>query len=140
MIGKQRFRERLEESRFAVLGTASADGSPHLVPVVFAIDGNRLVSAIDHKPKTTTRLRRLANIERNPTVSVLVDHRDEDWATLWWVRVDGRATVVLTGPIYESGLDLLAAKHDPYVEHRPTGPLINVTIERISGWDGAPSQ
>jgi PPOX class probable F420-dependent enzyme len=135
MIGKQRFRERLEQSRFAVLGTTSADGSPHLVPVVFAIDGNRLVSAIDHKPKTTTLLRRLANIERNPTVTVLVDHRDDDWSTLWWVRVDGQATVVSSGSTYESGLDLLVARYEPYVDRRPTGPLINIIIERISGWD-----
>jgi hypothetical protein len=27
-------------------------------------------------------------------VTMLADHYSEDWETLWWVRADGRATIL----------------------------------------------
>ena len=83
----------------ARLATVTASEAPHLVPVVFAVDPDPdleaavIYTAVDGKPKSTQRLRRLANIEHNPRVSLLVDHYAEDWTQLWWVRADGTATV-----------------------------------------------
>ena len=77
----------------AALATAGTDAAPHVVPVVFAVHGNTIYTAVDAKRKSTQRLRRLANIAANPRVSLLVDHYSENWDELWWVRADGVATV-----------------------------------------------
>ena len=67
------------ESPVAMLATVGSDGAPHVVPVVFAVHNDVVYTAVDAKRKTTQRLRRLANIEGNPKVSMLVDHYDDDW-------------------------------------------------------------
>ncbi|MEA2223526.1 MAG: hypothetical protein QOH83_1902, partial [Solirubrobacteraceae bacterium] len=59
-------RERFASARVARLASAGADGRPHIVPVVFALDGDTIVHAVDGKPKRTRALRRLANIAANP--------------------------------------------------------------------------
>jgi PPOX class probable F420-dependent enzyme len=127
-------RARFGRERVARLATAGGDGAPHLVPVVFAVTGDRVVTAIDHKPKTTAGLRRLRNIRERPQVCLLADHYDEDWARLWWVRADGLARVVEEGPEREAALDALAAKYRHYRERRPAGPVIVVDVTRWTGW------
>jgi PPOX class probable F420-dependent enzyme len=104
---------------------------PHLVPVVFALSGDELVIAVDQKPKTSTDLRRLRNIEANPQVSLLCDRYDADWHQLWWVRADGTARIDATNP---AAIELLAAKYSQYVADPPRGPVISVTIETWTGW------
>jgi PPOX class probable F420-dependent enzyme len=71
--------ERVREARVGRLATLDADGSPHLVPFCFALDGDVLYSAVDEKPKRSRRLKRLESIRRRPEVAVLVDHYEEDW-------------------------------------------------------------
>lgn len=117
----------------ARLATVGSTGAPHLVPITFALlDERTLVSAVDHKPKRTTALRRLANIEANPQVSVLVDHYESDWARLWWVRADGRARVEKAAPA--GAAEALARRYEQYREQPPAGPFIVVEIQRFSGW------
>ena len=72
-------RRRFAQGRVAALATVGRSGHPHIVPVCFAVEGNRVVTAVDHKPKTTTALRRVSNVRANPSVSLLVDQYDEDW-------------------------------------------------------------
>ncbi|MEZ0066658.1 PPOX class probable F420-dependent enzyme [Streptacidiphilus sp. MAP12-20] len=127
-------RARVAAARSAQLATASAAGVPHLVPITFALEVDRLYFAIDHKPKSSTALRRLRNIYENPSVSVLVDHYADDWEQLWWVRADGRADVWNEGPAREHALDLLAAKYPQYQQTRPSGAVVAIAIEQISGW------
>ncbi|MGA9834953.1 MAG: TIGR03668 family PPOX class F420-dependent oxidoreductase, partial [Trebonia sp.] len=103
-------RARLAAQRVARLATAGRDGQPHLVPVTFAVDGDRICTAVDHKPKTTPNLRRLRNIAENPRVTLLTDHYTDDWAGLWWVRVDGHASVVTDETAMQPYLDLLAER------------------------------
>jgi PPOX class probable F420-dependent enzyme len=126
--------ERLITARIARLATTGGDSQPHLVPVTFAVDRDQACIAIDHKPKTTTNLRRLVNIRENPKVALLADHYDEDWDQLWWVRADGRARVIDKGPDREHPLEILAAKYRQYREIRPSGPVIVIDIERVTGW------
>ncbi|GAA3215957.1 TIGR03668 family PPOX class F420-dependent oxidoreductase [Nonomuraea helvata] len=137
MDGEQA-RARFREERVARLATASRDGAPHLVPVTFAVVADRVVTAIDHKPKTTTALRRLRNIRENPRVSLLADHYEDDWARLWWARADGLARIVEEGPEREPALDALAAKYGQYRERRPDGPVILVDVTRWTGWSFTP--
>lgn len=127
-------RQRLQAARVTHLATASAEAVPHLVPITFALDGDHLYFPIDHKPKKSTALRRLDNIRANPRVSVLADHYDDDWTQLWWARADGHAAIWDDGPAREHALDLLAARYPQYAETRPAGPVVAITITRISGW------
>ncbi|MCA1674649.1 MAG: TIGR03668 family PPOX class F420-dependent oxidoreductase, partial [Actinobacteria bacterium] len=90
-------RERATRAPVARLATVRPDGLPHVVPVTFALDHDTLVTAIDQKPKTTTSLQRLKNIEAHPFASVIIDHYEDDWSRLWWVRGDGTARVVPQG-------------------------------------------
>jgi PPOX class probable F420-dependent enzyme len=129
-------RSRFARSPVARLATAGPDGRPHLVPVVFAVREQVVYTAVDAKPKTTQRLRRLANIERNPQVSLLVDHYDEDWAQLWWVRVDGHATIHHDGATVHTGRDLLRAKYAQYQSVSLSGPVIAIEVGRWSSWHG----
>ncbi|MGV9992300.1 TIGR03668 family PPOX class F420-dependent oxidoreductase [Streptomyces sp. NPDC003374] len=88
-------RSRFAAARVARLATVDDAGRPHLVPVVFATDGaDGIVTAVDHKPKTTARLKRLHNIEVSPAVCLLADAYDEDWDRLWWARADGGARIL----------------------------------------------
>ena len=128
-------RERVAAARVARLATLRADGRPHLVPICFALEGDALYSAVDEKPKRSLRLLRLENIRRRPDVAVLVDHYDEDWSRLWWVRLDGTATVHEDGSRYERGLELLGTKYELYRAEPPAGPVIAVRIERWRGWE-----
>jgi len=132
---------RFTQSPVARLATATPEGVPHLVPVVFALDdgpqGNRdvIYTAIDAKPKTSQRLRRLANIDRNPQVSLLVDHYSDDWTQLWWVRADGVATIHSDGEAMHTGYRLLRAKYPQYQSVSLDGPVITVMVRRWSSWD-----
>ncbi|MFG2078334.1 PPOX class probable F420-dependent enzyme, Rv0121 family [Nonomuraea maritima] len=132
-------RARFAGQRVARLATADASGRPHVVPVTFAVLGERVVTAVDHKPKTTTTgLRRLRDIRENPAVSLLADHYEDDWTHLWWARADGTARVTEEGADREAALDALVAKYVQYREHRPAGPVIIVDVTRWSAWSATP--
>jgi PPOX class probable F420-dependent enzyme len=126
--------EAFAASPVAVLSTAGADGVPHVVPVVFAVHDDVLYTAVDAKRKTTHRLRRLANIAVNPRVSLLVDHYDEDWTQLWWVRADGVATIHDTGEQMAVGYALLRQKYPQYERIALNGPVVTVEISHWSSW------
>lgn len=130
-------RRRFASSPVARLATVRPDGAPHIVPVVFALAGDALYTAVDHKPKRTQRLQRLANLRADPRCSLLVDHYDPDWSRLWWVRADGTATILDEPSPHHPGLVALAERHLPYRATPPAGPLLVVTIDRWSGWSGA---
>lgn len=127
-------RSRFSAGRVARLATVRPDGSPHLVPVVFALDGSTVVFAVDDKPKGTRELRRLANVRADPRVSVLVDHYDEDWPALWWVRAEGRARVVDAGPALDRAVALLAEKYSQYAAGPPPGPAVLIDVETWRWW------
>jgi PPOX class probable F420-dependent enzyme len=118
-------------ARVARLATVDDTGAPHLVPIVFALVGETIYSAVDAKPKRHPRLRRLANVAHEPRVSVLADHYDDDWTALWWVRADGLARVRST---CGEGLAALTAKYPQYVDTPPPGPFLVIEVRRWSAW------
>ena len=120
-----------EDARVARLATIRPDGSPRVVPICFALEGDTLYTAVDEKPKRTRRLARVADIERDPRVEVLIDHYDDDWSQLGWVRLRGRARVVDADP---RALELLTAKYPQYRERPPEGPFVVVEIDERSEW------
>lgn len=133
-------RRRFATARVARLATVRPDGAPHLVPVVFAVVGATVYSAVDAKPKRPGRqLQRLVNLRAEPRCSLLVDHYDDDWARLWWARADGRARVVEAVPDHP-GIVALRQRYRPYADTGPRGPLIEVEVERWTGWAAAPPE
>ena len=129
-------RRRVAEARVGRLATVSAAGKPHLVPVCFVLAGDVLYWAVDQKPKSSQDLKRLQNLAANPVAELLVDHYEEDWRLLWWVRVSCAAEVLEGGPESDKALDLLAAKYAQYRERRPQGPVVRLRARRWSGWSG----
>jgi PPOX class probable F420-dependent enzyme len=130
-------RQRFASVRAARLGTADAAGRPHVVVVTFAVEGDTVYTAVDQKPKSGASLKRLRNVAENPQVTMLADHYDDDWDTLWWVRADGRA-VILAERQMAAPLGLLAARYWQYRQAPPPGPVLAVTVERWSGWASGP--
>lgn len=134
----EELRKRLEDARVATLATIRADGRVDLVPVTFAVDGERAVTAVDHKPKSTYDLKRLDNIRQFPEVTLLVDHYDDKkWDQLWWVRVRGRAKVHPNGPSHDEAIDLLVSRYAQYKRERPTGAAIVIENTELTGWSAA---
>jgi PPOX class probable F420-dependent enzyme len=121
----------------ARLATVDPAGNPRVVPCCFALDGDVVYSAVDHKPKRTSRLARLDDTRGNPAVCLVVDHYEDDWSKLWWVRLDGTARVVEDGPERQRGVELLVAKYRQYQERRPTGPVIVIAVAQSRSWSSS---
>ncbi|MBD0349281.1 MAG: TIGR03668 family PPOX class F420-dependent oxidoreductase [Thermoleophilia bacterium] len=128
---------RLVGARVATLATIDPDGRTHLVPIVFAIDGDTLYSAVDRKPKRSQTLRRMENARARPDVTVLVDHYEEDWRRLWWIRLRGRARVLEEGEERERALELLAGKYAQYRADPPDGAVLAVDVTEVREWAAA---
>ena len=133
-MNEARCRAHLSAARVGRLATVRPDGRPHVVVCCFAVEGDRLWTAVDEKPKSGVPLQRLENVRANPQASLLVDHYEEDWERLWWVRVDGAAAVLEKGNEEERAIALLTARYPQYARARPGGPVIAFAIERITGW------
>lgn len=154
-LSAEQARARFANSPVAVLGTvdattdAAADGTAdatgngaaaaHLVPVTFVVSGDRVFIAIDDKPKRGPDLKRLRNIAANPRVCLLAQHYQEDWSGLWWARADGTARIIEPGDMPFGVLGGLVGRYDWYRAHPPSGPVIEVTVQRWSGWAFAES-
>jgi len=137
-LGAAEARNRFATAAVARLATVGPTGGPHLVPVTFALDGDRIYTAVDAKPKATASLRRLSNIAADPRVTLLADHYEADWRNLWWARADGQAALLarpadMTGP-----LALLAARYRQYRANPPPGPVIEIQVRRWTGWAASP--
>jgi len=133
-LTEEETRTRLANGRVARLATVGGDGQPHVVPVTFAVDGDLIYTAVDHKPKKSANLRRLRNIRENPRVALLVDHYAENWDELWWARVDGWASVVEDEQALQDPLDVLVSRYEQYGELRPSGPVVVIQADRWKGW------
>jgi len=127
----------IQHHRVARLATVGANGQPHVVPIVYAYDGERLYTPIDEKPKKVgaTQLRRVRDIQDNPAVAAVIDDYREEWEQLAWVQVRGTARILTEGEQYAAGLGLLMAKYSQYQDMPLSGrPLIAMAIEEVVGW------
>ena len=136
-MDEREMRRRFAAAPVAHLATAGSDGRPHIVPICFALEGETLYFAVDSKPKRTTELKRLRNMAANSAVSVLVDHYEDDWSELWWVRLDGRARVVTDAAEAKEAIQQLAARYSQYRSNAPAGPVVAVVITGATGWSAS---
>lgn len=127
-------RQRVESAGVARLGTTRPDGRPHLVPCCFVLRDDIVYSAVDAKPKSTLGLRRIKNIVARPAFCLLVDHYDEDWSTLWWVRLDGTGRVVDSRPEVDQAKRALTAKYPQYHQVSIPGAVIALEIATWTSW------
>lgn len=116
---------------------------PSLVPVCFVLVGETVYHAIDAKAKTVParRLRRVANLQTNPSAALLVDHYEEDWAHLWYALLRGHARLIAAGEEQRRAIRALRRK---YAQYRTTLPLaqtalvIALDVEQVTHWVSAP--
>ena len=92
----QKINPIIYRARVARLATADSKATPHIVPVVFAFDGEKYYIPVDEKPKITKpdKLRRIKNIEVNPAVALLIDEYNEDWNKLLFIIIQGKASIL----------------------------------------------
>jgi PPOX class probable F420-dependent enzyme len=128
---------RLASARVGRFASITPDGRPHVVVVTFAMVGDSLVHMIDQKPKSNRNLQRLQNVETFPLASLLVDHYDEDWSQLWWVRVDGKVGIEKDGDLWWEARSSLKEKYRQYRHSPPGGPAIFLYIDRLSHWESS---
>ena len=128
----------MARARVARLATVERDGRPHLVPIVFALVGDTLYTAIDAKPKRSRTLRRIENARERPDVTVLVDHYEDDWTGLWWARLRGRARVLDEGDEAARALTALTAKYEQYGDDPPGLPVLAIDVVEWRGWSAEP--
>lgn len=131
-------REYVTSARIGRLATADGEGRPHVVPVCFAVEEDRIVSAIDEKPQDVgaKSLRRVRNIETNPRVALVVDHYIEAWSDLGWVQVRGTAEILDPGDAgHEAAVSALREKYDQYEDHDlESRPVIRIVPGSVVSW------
>lgn len=133
-LTEQAARERLASAPVVRMASTDLTGRPHLVVTTFAVEGDRVFTAVDAKPKTTRDLRRLRNIRADPRVAFLADHYEDDWTRLWWVRADATAEVVDDPAAMSRPIALLRERYPQYRAAPPEGPVIVAEVERWTGW------
>jgi PPOX class probable F420-dependent enzyme len=144
-VERSEARRLVEAARVARLATVGADGQPHLVPVCYALlagppgdpAGDIVYTAVDHKPKRTVHLRRIANLTATGRACLLVDHYAEDWSTLWWVRLDGRGRVVADPVEAQRARRALAGRYPQYAQRVPAGPVLALDVTGWRSWSAA---
>ena len=101
---------------------------------MFAVDGDTLYTAVDRKRKASRTLRRIENARERPDVTILLDHYEEDWNRLWWIRLRGRARVLDDGDEAARALALLTAKYPQYRDAPPATPVLAVDVVEVREW------
>lgn len=127
-------RRRVSEAKVGRFGTIDDRGRVHLVPFVYVLDGDTVYHSVDDKPKSSARLKRIRNIERDPRVTILVDHYEDDWPAVWWVRLRGTGRVVDAGSECERAMALLDEKYPQRRGGSEQGAVIAVDVEDWLGW------
>jgi PPOX class probable F420-dependent enzyme len=135
-------RGLLERARVGYLATADADARPHVVPVCFALVGDRVVSALDEKPQSVEdeALRRVRDLRANPPAALVVDHYEEDWDRLAWVQVRGRGQVIAPGEDeHDRAVAALHEEYDQYADHDLAArPVLALDPARAISWGALP--
>ena len=131
-LAEETCRARLTAASHGTLSTVHSERGVDAVPVVFAVVGDRIVIPVDTvKPKSSTRLQRLANLGLDDRCALLVDHYDDDWSQLWWVRVSGRGREVAPS---DEIVGALAARFPAYATVGSVVTVIEIEPASIAGW------
>jgi PPOX class probable F420-dependent enzyme len=126
---------RLAAAPHGVLATVHPERGVDAVPVVFAVVDRTVVVPIDRvKDKRSTDLQRVRNLEREPRCALLVDHYEDDWSRLWWVRLHAEGALVEAGPDLAGATAALAERYPAYRDPGAIVAVLHLTPTRITGW------
>jgi PPOX class probable F420-dependent enzyme len=127
-----------EGQRVGRLATADAAGMPHVVPICYAVVGDKFYFVVDEKPKRSRRgLKRLRNIAANAQVALVMDHYDENWSRLAFLLVQGQAALVTDPSEYAAGLEALRRRYPQYRSMAlqfEQHPMVRITLRRHHLW------
>ena len=117
----------LKSHELCRLATASKDGRPHVVPVIYALDGEDIIIAIDYGTK------KLGNLRQNNRVALVVD----DYRPNHAVMVEGECSILERGKEYLRLLQILFDRFEIYRRH-PWGegesPILKVRPTKAVVW------
>lgn len=121
------------------MATVDKYGKPLVLPICFVYDDTYFYSPIDRKPKSVParNLKRIRNIGNNPSVSVVIDHYEDNWSNLYYIIIEGKAELLYSGHLYRNSLKLLTDKYDQYrvMDLQNLGaPVIKIEPLKIISW------
>jgi PPOX class probable F420-dependent enzyme len=135
----------INKAKVARLATVDIKCTPYLVPVVFVLDNDNdyYFIPIDEKTKKSRpeNLKRVRNIQENPNVALLIDEYNEDWTKLYFVMIQGKASI-LGGkkleqnevPLLEQAHKLLRSKYHQYQKISVGEYLIMIMPQKVIVW------
>ncbi len=123
---------RLSVARHGVLSTIHRVRGVDAVPVVFAVDRPRIVIPVDRvKPKRSTDLQRIENLNADPRCCLLVERYSDEWDDLWWVRLHGQGR---PNALTDELATLLSGKYGRYADPGSLAGAIVLVATSASGW------
>ena len=133
-LDREEALRRAAAADHATLATVNRTGAVDLVPACFAIVGEHVAIPIDSvKPKGSTALGRVRNLERDPRASLLMEHWDPtDWSRLWWVMLGIRREAV--PPVVQETLVQGLRDRYPQYQDAPFTDVLTFRIEQLGGW------
>lgn len=132
-VFSQKELEYLREQWVGRLATVSRNQIPQVTPVGFAADKERLYLNIKHDSK------KARNIRGNPRVSFVVDDFPS-WEVIRGVLVSGKAELISSGKLHETGRGLIYEKYPRYEEDygvREDGwskYILVITPTKVQSW------
>jgi uncharacterized protein len=127
---KKRDLEFLESHELCRLATSSRDGHPHVVPVIYAMDGFDIIIAIDYGTK------KLKNLREDENVALVVDDYNVNKGNAG-VMVEGTSEILERGKEYRRLLQLLFDRFEFYRNNpwkEGESPIIKVHPVKIIAW------
>ena len=129
----------IESHRVAHLATVDVQGRPYVIPICYIFKNGAFYSVIDEKPKRLPpgRLRRIENIRHNPNTALVIDDYSEDWSSLAYLHVRGRAAVLEpdTADEHTSAIEALRDKYPQYRSMKiDLQPVIKLVPEKVRFW------
>lgn len=124
---KAREMRFLQTHELCRLATSSKGGRPHVVPVIYALDGEDIIIAVDYKTK------KLKNLRENPKMALVVD----EYRPNRGLMVEGDCEILERGKEY---LRLLRILFDRFVFYRrnPWGegesPILKIRPTKVVMW------
>jgi PPOX class probable F420-dependent enzyme len=117
----------IDKARVARLATVDSECKPHLIPVVFVFDNYNYFIPIDEKTKRSRpeKLKRAKNIQQNSNVTLLIDDYNENWRKLYFIMIQGKASIIGGKKLEQNELLLLEKAHkllsDKYLQYQKIG-------------------
>ena len=143
MINDTFVKTIIDKARVARLATVDSECKPHMIPVVFVFDNYSYFIPIDEKTKRSRpeKLKRAKNIQQNSNVTLLIDDYNENWRKLYFIMIQGKASIIGGKKLEQNELLLLEKAHkllsDKYLQYQKIGIgeyVIMIIPQKVITW------